>query len=90
MKLAISAAFALCAMALDVNTDDLKLNLGPEKEALPHRIIKSVMDHEFFRVSREDQYQSTAYYNVAPCQYWYDNSWYNLIGTGGFSALQVF
>lgn len=25
-------------------------------------------------------------YDVAPCQYWYDNSWYNLIGTDGWTS----
>lgn len=27
---------------------------------------------------------------MGPCQYWYNDAWYNLIGTGGFSPLAIF
>jgi len=34
--------------------------------------------------------QTQELWDVAPCQYWYNDAWYNLIGTDGFATTATY
>lgn len=72
-----SAVYSLCALGVSA------LEVDTEERALPTQFFQSVFNEQYHAASTKDKVisQMPELYNVAPCQYWYDNSWYNMIGT---------
>ena len=81
MKQAAIALLALCVSSVDVDS-----------QALPLKLFNNLYNKKYHAASSKDKVtsQTPELYNAAPCQYWYDNAWYNLIDTDGFDSTTSF
>jgi hypothetical protein len=82
MKQAAFALLALCVSSVNVDTDT----------SAPIKLFNNLYNKKYHSASSKDKMISSSQelYNAAPCQYWYDNAWYNFIDMDGFDSTTSF
>ncbi len=78
MKTAILTTLSLCVTAVTV--EDLPMHT---------KLMNALYNKEYHAAPWQDKVVSqqvrSQLWDVAPCQYWYNDAWYNLIGNAGFT-----